>query len=87
MNIPENIKKEDYDGLIVHLVNLTGFSGNTYFNPLPIHDIEFKIRTEIKPKRVFSMVNQQTINYTAEEGYIKFSVDTLDAFDGIVFEK
>ena len=72
---------------ILHLVNLTGFSGNTYFNPLPVYDTELKIRSEYRPGQIFSMVNEQPIEYTWEDGYIKFNVDRLDRFDGIVIRK
>lgn len=87
LNTPDHISKTEQDGLILHLVNLTGFSGNTYFNPLPVYNTEFKIQSEYKPSRIFSMVNEKTIDYTWDDGYIKFNVDTLDRFEGIVLER
>jgi len=35
-NNVSNKGKLESDGMILHLVNLTGFSGNTYFEPLPV---------------------------------------------------
>ena len=41
-NIPGNSNKKSTDGMILHLINLTGFSGNTYFEPLPVNNISGK---------------------------------------------
>ncbi len=87
LNTPDHINKKEQDGLILHLVNLTGFSGNTYFNPLPVYNAEFKIQSAFKPRRIFSMVNEKAIDYTWDDGYIHFKVDTLDRFEGIVLER
>lgn len=87
MNLPENIDKASVDGMILHLVNLTGFSGNTYFEPLPVFDLDFKIRSEFKPAKVFSMVNKRMLDFTWEDGFVIFKVEKLGQFDGIVMEK
>ncbi|WP_373522775.1 family 10 glycosylhydrolase [Aquiflexum sp.] len=86
-NKPENFGKDVNDGVILHLVNLTGFSGNTYFNPLPVFDTEFNILTEFKPKRIWSMVSEKDIPFTFDEGRVLFKVDKLGEFDGIVMER
>ncbi len=87
LNLPRNYGKDHVDGMILHLVNLTGFSGNTYFEPLPVTGLEFKIRCEFEPKQVFSMVQQKQIAYTWSDGFITFEVDLPGQFDGIVMEK
>lgn len=87
LNTPENINKTNEDGLILHLVNLTGFSGNTYFEPIPISDINFKIKSDFKPSRLFSMITEEPIPYTWKEGYLNFTLKKLNQFDGIVMEK
>ncbi len=86
-NTPENISKARSEGMILHLVNLTGFSGNTYFTPLPIYDIELRIKSDFKPSKVFGMVNNKRIDFTWSNGIVKFSVDELGQFEGIVLEK
>ncbi len=86
-NVPENLKTNTIDGMILHLVNLTGFSGNTYFRPLPVYDINFNIESEFKPSRMFSMVNNKPISFTWEDGHVSFTLDKLGQFDGIVIEK
>ncbi len=86
-NIPENFNKKNDEGLIFHLVNLTGFSGNTYFDPLPVYDLEFKIKSDFKPKRVFSMIDETEIEFTWNEGVITLGISRLNRFDGIVMER
>ena len=86
-NVPGNILKEDPDGMILHLVNLTGFSGNTYFSPLPVHDIDFAIKSVFKPKKIVGMVNTELIDFTWKDGVVKFSLKNLDEFEGIILER
>lgn len=84
-NTAENLDKRNSEGLIVHLVNLTGFS-NSYFDPLPIYDLELDVACIQKPLRVFSMVNEKMIPFKWEDGRIRFSLDTLRSFDGVVID-
>lgn len=86
-NIPENRAKKTQDGLIVHLVNLTGFSGNTYFSPLPLANLSFKIQTSFKPSKVFSMVEKQPIKYSWKNGQVELTLNKLSDFEGIVIDR
>jgi hypothetical protein len=86
LNRPENYEKDGHDGMILHLVNLTGFSGNTYFNPLPVYDMKFNLQMDFRPDRVWGMVNETEIPFTFEEGRLRFEVEKLDDFEGIVIE-
>ncbi|MFN8343779.1 MAG: alpha-amylase family protein [Spirosomataceae bacterium] len=86
-NTPENSHKKTTDGLLLHLVNLTGFSGNTYFSPLPLYKLSFKIKTPFQPSKVFSMVNPQPVTYAWKNGYLELTLKRLDDFEGIVVDK
>lgn len=86
-NTPENRDKKTKDGLIVHLVNLTGFSGNTYFSPLPLTNLSFKIQTSFKPSKVFSMVEKQPIKYSWKDGQVELTLNKLSDFEGIVIQR
>ncbi|HEX6224171.1 MAG TPA: hypothetical protein VFZ52_07160, partial [Chryseolinea sp.] len=86
-NVPENISKTEPDGMIVHLVNLTGFSGNTYFSSLPLRDLNFTIKTDFEPKKLWGMVDDAPIDFTWSEGVVKFSVKKLEDFEGVVMER
>src|SRR5690606_16757635 len=87
LNTPENFGREANDGLILHLINLTGFSGNTYFNPLPLYHTKFSIQADFIPKRVWSMVSGEAVDFIAEEGYIRFELEKLEEFEGMVMER
>ena len=86
-NIPENRNKSVSDGLILHLVNITGFSGNTYFAPLPIANLSFRIQTPFKPSKVFSMVNKEPVVYSWKNGVLELKLSKLADFEGIVIDK
>lgn len=87
LNTPENYGKEERDGMILHLVNITGFSGNTYFNPLPVYGTKFKVKTGFAPKKIWSMVGEKEVEFAFADGYTSFEVSRLDEFEGIVIEK
>ncbi|WP_057935603.1 family 10 glycosylhydrolase [Algoriphagus resistens] len=86
-NIPENYYSESMEGMILHLVNLTGFSGNTYFSPLPIYRTNFKVKTSFEPSRIWSMINGNDITFSHENGYTSFEVEKLGEYEGIVIER
>jgi hypothetical protein len=85
-NTVSNRDKQKSDGLILHLVNLTGFSGNTYFEPLPLYDLNFKVRSDKKPRKVFGLSNDQPVAFRWTNGYIHLKVKNLRGFEGIVME-
>ncbi|GAB3546941.1 alpha-amylase family protein [Spirosoma fluminis] len=86
-NVPGTADKKTADGLILHLVNLTGFSGTTYFAPLPLYDLTFQVRSDFNPAKVFSMATGQPIKFTWEKGLVKFTLKKLERFDGLVMDR
>jgi len=86
-NKPENLNFTTSDGMMLHLVNLTGFSGNTYFDPLPVHNVSFSIKSDFKPSRIFSMNGGKQIDFKWESDRIEFSLDKLGEYEGIVIAK
>jgi hypothetical protein len=86
-NIESSKAQKQSDGLILHLVNLTGFSGNTYFKALPVYNTTFKIKTDFKPSRVFSLNTNATIPFNWKEGFISFKINKIEDFEGIVVNR
>lgn len=86
-NIPSSTNQKQNDGLILHLVNLTGFSGNTYFKPLPVYDTSFKIKCGFKPSKLFSLNTHKPIPFSWQNGYVSFKLKTIEDFDGIVIKR
>ena len=85
-NNVSNKEKTNNDGLIMHLVNLTGVSGNTYFEPLPVYNLDFKIKSAKKPAKIFSLSSGQPIKFTYANTLIHLQISKLEGFDGIVME-
>ncbi|WPP48467.1 family 10 glycosylhydrolase [Catalinimonas niigatensis] len=83
-NIPSRLNQQEQDGMMLHLVNLTGFSGNTYFEPLPVRELEFRIRCENKPSNLYSMKQEKTVPFRWANGYLSFVLDELEAYDGLI---
>lgn len=84
-NTPANLDRTDVEGLIVHLVNLTGFS-NSYFDPLPINNMTFEVPSAARPARVFSMAAEKQIPFEWQNGTVHFTLEVLNEFDGLVIE-
>ncbi|MDZ4707050.1 MAG: alpha-amylase family protein [Saprospiraceae bacterium] len=73
-------------GLILHLVNLTGFSGNTYFTPLPGYQIKFSILSAFKPSRVWG-INKNTLAFIYKSGRVEFTLPKLESYEAVVMER
>jgi hypothetical protein len=86
-NIPRNNNKETNDGMILHLINLSGFSGNTYFDPLPVFDISFRIRPGFKPASVFTLADHLTVPFTWKDGILSFNLSKLADFESVIIDK
>jgi len=86
-NTPETLGKPASDGLILHLVNLTGFSGNTYFAPLPVHQLQFSVQTPFKPSKLFTMVSKEPVSFGWKNGILTFTLKKLESFEGIIINK
>ncbi len=83
-NVSVNINKTEPDGLALHLINLTGFSGNTYFNPLPVYDLRFTLACEKKPSSVISLMHDRKLDFTWRDGKLDLMVDKLEQAEGII---
>jgi hypothetical protein len=86
-NKPENLNSSTPEGMILHLINLTGFSGNTYFEPLPVYNVSFSISGDFRPSKVFSLNKGEPVDFKLESGRIQFSLEKLGEYDGIVIQK
>jgi|GEM_PF-479648 len=75
------------DGLILHLVNLTGFSGNTYFQPLPLYNLSFRIQCPFKPSGLTGMVSGRAIPFIWSGGVVGFSIRELGSFEGVMIRR
>ncbi|MCB0684923.1 MAG: family 10 glycosylhydrolase [Saprospiraceae bacterium] len=85
-NTAKNVGGNKRDGLILHLINITGFSGNTYFDPLPVYRSSYKIRCNQEPKMIYTLRSQESINFEWRENYLEFTLPRLDQYEGLVIK-
>jgi hypothetical protein len=74
-------------GNILHLVNLTGFSGNTYFEPHIQQNISFKIKLDFKPNSVRTMQSEKKLKFSYRNGFLEFNLPELKDFEGVILER
>lgn len=74
-------------GHIIHLINLTGFSGNTYFSPLNINDISLKLAINYRPKKVWNLMDGKTIKFNYADGYVRCSLPQMGEYAAVVVER
>jgi hypothetical protein len=86
-NLATNIDASNDDGMIVHLINLTGFSGNTYFEPLPVYNTRLELHCEFKPKFIFAMTGETEIPFEWNQGKLTFTLPSLSQYEGLIIEK
>lgn len=85
-NIAENVGVSNPDGQILHLINLTGFSGNTYFEPIPIQDSHYRIRCKNEPKSVHLLNAEKPVHFQWAGNYLDVTVPLLQKYEGIVIQ-
>jgi hypothetical protein len=76
---------DTYNKYIINLINLSGFNGRTYFEPLEINNIQFEIQVDTKPKKAYCLKSGKTIKFEGDS-IIKFTLDNLQDFEAIVIE-
>ena len=74
------------NGLILHAINLTGFSGNTYFKPIPVKTNTFSVKTDFKPNSVKTMKENKLIPFKYRAGMVQFNVNEIKEYEAILIE-
>ena len=64
---------------------MSGFNGRSYFEPLDINNINFEIKVDTKPKKVYGLKSGEAIKFEGDS-IIKFTLDNLQDFEAIVIE-
>ncbi|MEH6305523.1 hypothetical protein RYH73_07710 [Olivibacter sp. CPCC 100613] len=72
------------DGHILHLINLTGFSGNSYFKPSDLHGINVDIVLAEKPSEIRLLKANQPLDFAWKDGRLRFTVPTLSDYEAVV---
>jgi hypothetical protein len=77
---------EVIDGRIVHFVNITGFSGNTYFEPLTVRNIHANIKMPARPAKVYTLKDKRDLPFEYRGGAVHFMLDKLGEYEAVVME-
>jgi hypothetical protein len=81
-----NKREESVDGRIVHFVNITGFSGNTYFSPLLVRDIHFKMKMPARPSRIYTLSDKKDLSFQYKNGEVELVLKELGEYEAVVIE-
>lgn len=76
---------DSYNKYIINLINLSGFNGRSYFEPLEIDAINFEIKVDTKPKKIYGLKSGEAIKFEGDS-IIKFTLDNLQDFEALVIE-
>jgi hypothetical protein len=77
------MEKKDHSATYVHLVNSSGYTGNSYYAPITMHDVEIVIPYEGCPESVTSLVTGKGSLYEVSDGHLTIKVGQLGLFEAI----
>lgn len=78
-------KEKEGKRQLVSLANLSGQLGTAFLPPVPIYNINVKLKVDQKPRRVYCLKLQEELDFSyTTEGIVTFSVPKLELFETIV---
>ncbi len=77
-------ERQQPDGHILHLVNLSGYNGNTYFAPYPIHGIDLDVELARKPAKVYTLKGNIELPFSWANNRLAFSLPRLGDYEAVV---
>ncbi len=84
-HVPENSGSgSEKEGHILHLINLTGVNGNSYFSPHELSDITIDYVLEKRPVNVKLLKSNQTIEFSWDGGKMKCTIPKIKDYEAIV---
>lgn len=80
-------KSKSFSGMLLHCINITGFSGNSFLVPLPVHKMAFSLQVPFKPSRVYRLSDGKAIPFTWKHGIVRATLPVLNDFETVVMDK
>jgi hypothetical protein len=71
------------DSYVLNVVNTSGHHGTAFFAPVPMHDVEIKLRLPDAAKTATSLKLGRRLTLWQEDDYVCFNLDVLGLFDTI----
>jgi hypothetical protein len=78
-------KQQRFD--ILHLVNMSGHFGTTFYEPININSAYVRFAYPDAPSKVVSLVDGGEVPYEFSNGMLKIQVDDLGAFDAFMIRQ
>lgn len=71
---------------IIHLINLNGFNGSTFLDPVSVPSLSFELalNTNETVLDVYTLVSKSSVTYTYKNSKISINLDLLSPFEAIV---
>lgn len=74
-------------GILVQLLNLSGFNGTTFHAPLPVSGIRIAVKTERRPAQLRQLRTGDAMAWEETEGgAVVFTVPQLECYEAYAFE-
>jgi hypothetical protein len=74
------------DRIVVQLVNISGHYGNSYFEPLPIHDIGLQIPCLAPVTSARTLWSKETPRFNQANGFVELTLPCLKEYEAVVLE-
>lgn len=72
--------------MLVQALNLSGFNGVTYMEPIPINQIHFQLDVDQTPHRVTRLTDGREIDFKTGQSTITFQLDQLQRYEAFVVQ-
>ncbi|MGC9468587.1 MAG: beta-galactosidase trimerization domain-containing protein [Anaerolineae bacterium] len=77
------LEREEDGTQLLHLVNGSGHFGNTFYAPVPMHDLRVCIPCEVVPSSVVGLWSDSSLDFDLDDGELMIAVKKLDLFEAI----
>ncbi|MBM7570091.1 alpha-amylase family protein [Aquibacillus albus] len=89
-NAPQSVEvflnQLDDDTYILHLLNLSGFNGVSYYEPIPVHEVQVHLPQLNNCKQLINLEDKEEVSYTNGDDGIKIELPVLKDFSAVVLK-
>lgn len=89
-NAPKNVEvffnRYCDGGYILQFLNLTGFNGTTFFEPVDVFDIHVELNNMTKPGMVYSLTHKKQIEFKTEGSQLHITLDKLATYEALIIK-
>ena len=71
---------------VIQFVNTSGHFGTSYYESLPIFDVQAVIALDSAPKSVHSLMEPSDVSYSFKDGFLYVTLQKLKAYEAVVID-